>query len=245
MYFQRQSFLSSMPPVVKVIFITNVALFLLSQVVPFINNNFPIYSFESENFRPYQFITHLFMHGGIGHIFFNMFALIMFGTVLERYWGSKRFFVYYFVTGIGAALLHLLVVNYQIHNLMEQMTANDIQYIHENGYKLWQSGRNFPGIYGDLNLYLIVKTVGASGAVYGLLLAFAIFFPNIPLYIMFIPIPVKAKYVVIFMAIIELSLGFAHMASDNIAHFAHLGGMLFGLIFIFLWRKMNKDNISY
>ena len=240
MNFQRQNFLSSMPPVVKAIFIANVTLFILAYVSPYIDTNFPIYSFKSEHFRPFQFITHMFMHGGFAHIFFNMFALIMFGSVLENYWGSQRFFIYYFVTGIGAALLHLLVINIQINNLVSQVSLEDLDYIIKNGYEVLQAQKNYLEIYGDLNLLINTPTVGASGAVYGLLLAFAIFFPNVPLYplyIYFIPIPVKAKYVVLFLAVIELSLGFANKSGDNIAHFAHLGGMVFGLAMIYLWKK--------
>lgn len=233
MYYQRQSFLSSIPPVVRTILVINIVLFFLSIVIPALNIYLPIYSFKSGMFRPYQFITHMFMHGGLGHIFFNMFALFMFGRVLEEYWGSKRFFIYYFVTGFGAALLHLLIIQIQANNMIADMDPNVVNEVIKNGF-----GREYyNNEVQQLNSLINTRTVGASGAIYGLLLAFAMMFPNVPLYIMFIPIPIKAKYLVTFFIISELYLGFVNRPDDNVAHFAHLGGMLFGLIFIFLWKK--------
>jgi membrane associated rhomboid family serine protease len=238
MNYQRQGFLSSIPPVVKTILIINVVLFVLSYVIPALNIYFPIYGFESALFRPYQFITHMFMHSGFTHIFFNMFALYMFGRVLEQYWGSKRFFIYYFVTGFGAALLHLLVLQIQANNLIAQMPPEQVDIVLNEGAKIWLSGRNYAdSMMGQLNSIVNVPTVGASGAIYGLLLAFGVLFPNVEMFIMFIPIPIKAKYLVIFFIISELYLGFVDRPGDNVAHFAHLGGMLFGLIFIYFWKK--------
>jgi membrane associated rhomboid family serine protease len=145
----------------------------------------------------------MFTHAAFDHIFFNMFALFMFGGVLENYWGQKRYLIYYLATGIGAGLVQLLVCHLQ-------------------GY-----------IYP-------VPTIGASGAVFGLLLAFGMLFPDTPLFLMFVPIPIKAKYMVIGYGLIEFFFGVANNTGDNVAHFAHLGGMLFGIILILYWRKKRK-----
>jgi membrane associated rhomboid family serine protease len=237
MNYQQQGFLSSMPPVVRAILTINVVLFILGYIIPYIDVYFPIYSFESKYFRPFQFVTHMFMHGGIGHIFVNMFILYMFGRILEQVWGSQRFFIYYFVTGFGAAILHLLVIQFKANELIAQISPEDVSLIAENGRQLLSQNLNYGGIAGELNLLINTPTIGASGAVYGLLLAFGILFPNVQLYLMLVPIPMKAKYLIIFFIISELLLGFINRPGDNTAHFAHLGGMLFGLIFIFFWKK--------
>jgi membrane associated rhomboid family serine protease len=238
MNYQKQGFLSNIPPVVKTILIINVVLFLLSNIITVINIYLPIYSFKSELFRPYQFITHMFMHGSFAHLFFNMFTLYMFGRVLEQFWDSKRFFIYYFVTGFGAALLHLLIIQIQANNLIAQMNPEQVDIVLREGSNVWLSGKNYANtMMGQLNSLLNTPTVGASGAIYGLLLAFGVLFPNVELFIMFIPIPIKAKYLVIFFVISEFLLGFMNRPGDNVAHFAHLGGMLFGLIFIYFWKK--------
>jgi len=241
MYNQRQGLLSSIPPVTKVILIINVVLFILSSryLFPILNIYLPIFSFKSDMFHPYQLITHMFMHGGFTHLFFNMFALFMFGRILEQYWGSQRFFLYYFVTGLGAALLHLLVIQIQANNLIAQMNPAEVNEVVHNGfYKLITDTQySYSSLMKELNQLINTRTVGASGAIYGLLLAFGVLFPNVEMYIMFIPIPIKAKYLVIFFIISELYLGFIDRPGDNTAHFAHLGGMLFGLILLYFWRK--------
>lgn len=160
----------------------------------------------SDYFRPYQIITHMFMHGGIGHLFFNMFALFMFGPPLEILWGPKRFLFYYFFCGFGALFLHLFV-----------------KYL-EMTY--------FGGPVWELNIPML----GASGAIFGLLLGFGMKFPETRLMLLIPPIPIKAKYFVLFIAALELFLGVSRMSS-GIAHFAHLGGALFGLFMILYWSK--------
>ncbi len=236
MYYQRKG-LFDLPPVVKILLIINVAMFLLSMVFPNLQTYLAIYSFKSELFKPIQLITHMFMHGGIWHLFFNMFALYMFGKVLEDVWGQKRFFIYYFVTGLGAALLHLGVIQIEINTLMSHMPIEKIQLVLNEGANIMLSGKNYvdPQMR-DLNMMINTPTVGASGAVYGLLLAFGMLFPNVLLYLYF-AIPVKAKYLVMGLIAIEIYLGFMNRSGDNVAHFAHLGGMLFGLIFILIWKK--------
>ena len=160
------------------------------------------------------------MHGGIAHIFFNMFALYMFGTALERVWGSKRFLIYYMICGLGAFFLHEAVNAYQVFQatgeLMPVMTNSNA---------------------GDLAMIYNVPVVGASGAVYGLLMAFGVLFPNTRLMLLFPPIPIKAKWLVIGLGIMEIYLVYRGSSSDNIAHFAHLGGMLFGYLLLKKWQR--------
>lgn len=228
MNFQRGGFLN-LPPVVKTLLIINIALFALRFLVPDSIMHLAVFSFKSDFFRPYQLITHMFMHGNFWHLFFNMFALYMFGRILEEVWGSKRFFIYYFFTGLGAAFLHLIVMNIEINSLIAKMDPQQV--------KALMQGKNFVDIQmRDLNLMINTPTVGASGAIYGLLLAFGMMFPNAILYL-YAAIPIKAKYLVMIFIAIELFLGFLNRTGDNVAHFAHLGGMLFGLIFILVWRK--------
>jgi membrane associated rhomboid family serine protease len=157
-----------------------------------------------------------------------MFAVFMFGVTLEKVWGAKRYLIYYMITGIGAGIIQECVWFFSFHDLID------------SGMRI-VTDRN---ISITLNQYLYV-TIGASGAVFGVLLAFGMLFPNTPLYIMFIPIPIKAKYFVIGYGIIELYLGFANHAGDNVAHFAHLGGMLFGLILILVWKHKDRKNGYY
>lgn len=236
MNYQRKGFFD-LPPVVKTLLIVNVVMFIFSMIFPNLQQYLAIYSFKSEFFKPIQLITHMFMHGGFAHLFFNMFALYMFGKILEEVWGPKRFFIYYFVTGLGAALLHLGVIQIEIHSMMNQMTPEKIDIVLSQGGDVIMSGKNYIDPHmRDLNSMINTPTVGASGAIYGLLLAFGMLFPNVLLYVYF-AIPIKAKYLVMIFTAIELYLGFINRSGDNVAHFAHLGGMLFGLIFILIWKK--------
>jgi membrane associated rhomboid family serine protease len=171
----------------------------------------------ASDFRPYQFVTYMFMHGSFAHLFFNMFALWMFGNSIENVWGPKRFLIFYFVCGIGAGLTQELVQHIQFSDLIQ-----NYQYVR-------MGNRSIP-----VDEYLnMVTTVGASGAVYGILLAFGMMWPNSRIYIYF-AIPVKAKWFVIIYGLIELFSGFSSV--DNVAHFAHLGGMIFGFGLILYWR---------
>ncbi len=225
------------PPVVKYLLIINGAMFVLVYLAGLnLLPQFAIYSFKSDLFKPYQLITHMFLHGGFAHLFFNMFALWMFGRVLEQIWGSQRFFIYYFVCGAGAAILHLFVMQIEINSLIKIMNPESINTVMAEGSQVLKMGKNYidPQMR-DLNLLLNTPTVGASGAVYGLLLAYGMLFPNSVIYL-YLAIPIKAKYFVMIFAALELYLGFTRTGS-NIAHFAHLGGMLFGLIMILMWKK--------
>ena len=198
-----------LPSGVKHLLIINVLMFAATYVLERlgylqITNMLCLWPIGSGLFRVWQPLTYMFMHAGLDHIFFNMFALWMFGYVLENYWGTKRFVAYYLVCGIGAAITHMAM------SLLFKMP--------------------------------LVPTVGASGAVYGILLAFGMMFPNERIYLYFL-MPIKAKWFVIGYAAIELFEGF--FRADNVAHFAHLGGMLFGLILILLWRRRNRNDNPY
>ena len=218
------------PPVTQNVIIINALCWLASLVLP----KFGIDLIEwmglhvpgTKGFKFYQLITYMFMHDthSFGHIFFNMFAVFMFGRILEVAWGPKRFLTFYIVTGIGAALVQELTWFYRIHSLAVL-----------NGISISQQIAMDPGIS-------ILVTIGASGAVFGILLAFGMLFPNAPLYFMFIPIPIKAKYFVIGYGLIEFFMGVSNCSNDNVAHFAHLGGMLFGFFLILYWRKKNRDH---
>lgn len=200
-----------MPPAVKYLLLANVICYVLGLVLPqvryaggsepLLNAMCGLYYFDSPNFAPYQIVTYMFMHAGLGHLFFNMFALWMFGRVMEQAWGMKRFLIYYFVCGIGAGLI--------------------------------QEAGQLAGV-----IHPLAMTVGASGAVYGILLAFGLTFPEERLFIIPIPFPIKAKYFVMLYALLEVFQGLG--ASDGVAHFAHLGGMLFGLLLILHWRRQVK-----
>jgi membrane associated rhomboid family serine protease len=179
----------------------------------------------------------MFMHGSFIHLFLNMFALWMFGKVLEQVWGPKRFLIFYLVTGLGAAFTFELVQWMQYNKVMATLSPEQLQYVYDSGSDVFSQGKNFSDIQmGKLNALLNVPVVGASGAVYGVLLGFGMLFPNTQLMLIFPPIPIKAKYLVIGYAAIELYSAITAPGS-GIAHTAHLGGMIFGYLLIRYWRK--------
>jgi len=232
------------PPVVKNLIIINALMFLAlfgfkAAFGVDLNRELGLFYFKSPYFEPYQIITHMFMHGSLGHIFFNMFALWMFGKVLETVWGGKRFFIYYMITGLGASALHMLVNHLQIASAMKEV-AQAYGIDNFSPETVEQLLRRNSALAQKVGIGLYVPTVGASGAVFGVLLAFGMLFPNTQLMLLFPPIPIRAKYFVIGYGILELYLGLTQPGS-NIAHFAHLGGMLFGFILIKYWnQKSNK-----
>ncbi|MHA7110966.1 rhomboid family intramembrane serine protease [Sunxiuqinia elliptica] len=235
----------SIPPVVKNLIIINVLMLLATYIMSMrgveLSRILGLHFFASPQFEPYQIVSHMFMHGGFTHLLFNMFALWMFGRILESVWGPKRFFIYYFVTGLGAAVLHTFVNFIEYQSVVSKMTPEQIDLVVQNGTSIWMQGKNYTDpLMGKLNVLLNVPTVGASGAVFGVLLGFGMLFPNTQLMLLFPPIPIKAKYFVIGYGLIELYLGLARPGS-NVAHFAHLGGMLFGYLLIRYWNK-NTNN---
>jgi len=234
-----------LPPVVKNLLLLNLFMLLADftadnvfniRLTEYLGLHFP----KSELFRPVQLISHMFMHGGFTHLFFNMFALFMFGRVLESVWGPKRFLIYYFVSGVGAAMVHEAVIWYQYSRVMNEISPQQLQMVLDDGLAYFNSGRVFTNeVMRQLQLILYTPTVGASGAVFGILLAFGVLFPNTRLMLLFPPIPIKAKYFVMAYGAIELYLAVTQPGS-NVAHAAHLGGMIFGYILIRIWRKTTK-----
>lgn len=205
------------PPVVKNLIIANCVALLATELLPFgdlIIKHFALFNIESSFFRSYQVFTYMFLHGGVSHLFFNMFALWMFGRTLEYRLGSSRFLTYYLVCGIGAALLQLGV-----------------------GYAEYQHALEV-GSMGAMRL-LYIPTVGASGAVFGLLLAFGVLYPNQIVMLIFPPIRLKAIWFVVLYGLLELLLGVSG-AQSGVAHFAHLGGMIWGFILLWWWRRRGK-----
>jgi membrane associated rhomboid family serine protease len=233
--------IQTVPPVVKNLIIINVLMLFATVVLEMrgfdLTRYLGLHYIESPDFKPYQLVTHMFMHAGIIHLVFNMFALWMFGRVLESVWGPRRFFIYFFVTGLGAAALHSFVNYLEFHYLAGKMDPTVVQMVMTQGPEIFHQGQNFSDpSAGKLNLLLNMPTVGASGAVFGILLGFGMLFPNTELMLLFPPIPIKAKYFVLGYGAIELFSGIAN-PGDNVAHFAHLGGMLFGFFMIRYWNR--------
>lgn len=248
--FRRSSAFGNMPEVVKNLLIINGLFFLatiaLSPQGMDLSLILGAFYWDSEQFRPWQIITHMFMHGGFAHIFFNMFALWMFGTSIERVWGPKRFLIYYLVTGFGAFILHYAVVAYQIQQLIPEVSPEMLAEIKNKGLSYLMNNQNYTNpVYAELNMLYNVPVVGASGAVFGILLAFGMMFPNTRLIMLFFPVPIKAKYFVIGYGALELFSGIANRPGDNVAHFAHLGGMLFGYILIKYWNSNRNNPYEY
>lgn len=236
------NFLNNIPEVVKNLLIINVLMLLATFVADQsgfdLANLLGLHHWSSDLFKPHQLVTYMFLHGGIAHLFFNMFALFMFGKVLEQVWGAKRFLIYYIVTGIGAGVIQLLITELRIQSLISEIDPSLFQQVLDQGLAAKQMGKNFiDPVAAEINDLINISTVGASGAVFGILLAFGMLFPNVQLMLLFPPIPLKAKYFVIIYGAIELYLGIANNPADNVAHFAHLGGMLFGFILIKMWKK--------
>jgi membrane associated rhomboid family serine protease len=255
-----------LPPVVKNLLIINGLFYLAKVILKYKNIDldlddlFGLHYFQASKFKVWQVITYMFMHGDFWHLFFNMFALWMFGSSIENIWGSKKFIIYYLITGIGAALIHYIIIYFQINHdmlLFNQFLdlPNEENLKHLFGsvksdeakgilrkYIIENSSLN-PDIKQISNDFVIIKDnflnsfniIGASGSVFGILLAFGMLFPNSVIYLYFF-LPLKAKWFVIIFGVLELFYGVTG-SQDGIAHFAHLGGMLFGIILILYWKK--------
>jgi membrane associated rhomboid family serine protease len=256
-------------PVVKQLLIINIIFFIGSQLVPAAETYFALYSFQSDIFRYWQPLTHMFMHGGIMHIAFNMFALYSFGSVLEHFWGGKKFLFFYISCGLGAAFLqmginyfelqqllsgteHLNLSSETLHQILNATVSDNVVYRPDLFGKEIQPILEGVGKWNLLNqesydaLFSAardcqVPMVGASGAIYGLLVAFAFMVPNAELALMFIPIPIKAKYFVPGLLLLDLFLGVSGKSifggASGIAHFAHIGGALIGFLMMWYWKK--------
>lgn len=224
---------SAFPPIIKNLIIINVLVFFAQIMFDKEYNltaRLGLWPIQSDNFRPYQIFTHMFAHSPqiIFHILFNMFTLWMFGRILENVWGSKRFLIFYLACGLGAAAAHMAVEYFQYQEIVER-----INFLEENGLiELANEWRNVE-----------TYAVGASGAVMGVMVAFAFLFPNTELFLMLIPIPIKAKWAISALVAIDLFGGISPVQGDNIAHFAHLGGAVTGFIIVFIWNKTNRRTL--
>jgi membrane associated rhomboid family serine protease len=260
----------SLPPVVKNIIIINVIVFAADQLsqkalhTDFMIRHLALFPVRSPLFEPHQIVTHMFMHANVMHIFFNMFAVFMFGRILEQLWGSKKLLIFYTITGLGAAFVHLTVNYFQMSHMMDlanQFNAHPSYTLFNQIVNKYSPGGTSNQVVNLMQQWfykpddmsfvpqakevvdyvvssnMMIPTLGASGAVFGLLIAFAMMFPDVELMLIFLPIPIKAKYFVPFYALAELFFGVAGFKGDNIAHFAHLGGALFGFILVKLWKN--------
>ena len=215
----RRGFMSNVPPAVKNIIIINVLVMVMTSLREgFMFEHFALFYPTSPFFRWWQPVTHLFMHGGFMHIFFNMYAVYIFGSVLERIWGTKKFLIYYFVTGLGAALVHTGVEWLQMQ------------------YWMTAAAEGSTAALTSIHALKMTPTVGASGAVFGLLMGYAMLYPDSIMTLIFPPISMKAKWFVLIYAAIELLTGITGTGA-GIAHFAHLGGLIFGFLLIYYWKR--------
>ncbi|SMP21696.1 Membrane associated serine protease, rhomboid family [Flavobacterium hercynium] len=245
--------MNNMTPVVKQLLIINIIFFIGSQLVPVSYDYLAMFFPENPNFKPWQPLTHMFMHGGILHIAFNMFAMVSFGSALEHFWGGKKFLFFYISCGLGAILLHTGVNYYFFQDAINTLIANGyqkadiLQLLNEGKIDIrWQQILSVSQFEGFTGAY-IGTVVGASGAIYGLLTAFAFMFPNAELALMFIPVPIKAKYFVPGILAIDLFLGFKGNSlfgngGTGIAHFAHVGGAVAGFLMMWFWKKNQFNN---
>jgi membrane associated rhomboid family serine protease len=262
---------SMLPPVVKNLLIINILLFLATETLIRVTgidlrDHLGLHWFGSEKFEFYQPITYMFMHGNFEHILFNMFAVWMFGNAIENFWGSKRFLIYYLITGLGAAGLHYGIVYFDNIQQLTEITSAFLQNPDSGNLEVFLAeyqinATQFPALNNILNgtatpvdienAYNLIErfkidylnlpvVIGASGSLFGILLAFGMMFPNAELFLIFIPIPIKAKYFVAGYGIIELYSGITG-SSDGIAHFAHLGGLITGFILIKFWQKFDSS----
>ena len=230
----------NLPVAVRNIIIVNVVMMLATYLrQSLMIENFALFFPASPYFKIWQPITYLFMHGDFFHLLFNMYTLVIFGSVLERVWGPKKFLLFYFVTGIGAALVHMGVLWIEYAGALETVgmtsasAAIKAKEIIENGHAMAPIG------YDAIQSVLFAPTVGASGAIYGILMGYAMLYPDSILRLIFPPVALKAKWFVLIFAGIELLLGMSS-ASSGIAHFAHLGGLIFGFLLLVYWQKTHQ-----
>ena len=258
-------------PMVKTLLLCNGGIFLITLVLPIdFSHLLGMHYVLSSYFSPYQFLSYMFVHGGLWHLIGNMFGLIMFGTLLEKFWGSKKFLIFYVLTGVGAGVLYAGIQFYQMQTLSARVSAyrnapdpeefnrfllDYAPHIHKrlvykdgfiDKYTEFPTNIEYIRYSGDIMQDIFqnnanIPMVGASGAIFGILFAFAFLFPNTELLLLFPPIPVKAKYLVAFYGIYELWAEISQRPGDNVAHLAHLGGMLVAFVLLKYWQVHSKD----
>nr|WP_295929557.1 rhomboid family intramembrane serine protease [uncultured Dyadobacter sp.] len=254
-------------PTVRNLLILNVLFYFIDSSVFELKNLFALSSVLSPNFHIFQFVSYMFLHGGFTHLLSNMFGLFMFGPLLERMWGPKRFLFFYFFTGIGAGLLFAgidLFENLQVAKAVELFTQQPTpdglaDFLSKYAEPLYEPNLEFlngfegnptNSVYIQQSIKLVqgfyawsisIPMVGASGAIFGILMAFGLLFPNTELFLLFVPFPIKAKYFVAFYGLYELYSGIQNAQSDNVAHFAHIGGMLFAYILLRYWGTQKTN----
>jgi membrane associated rhomboid family serine protease len=226
---------AGLPPVVKNLLIVNIVCFIGSMIFKGANQLFGVYYPDSPFFHFWQIVTYMFMHGGFAHIAFNMFALFSFGPVLEHVLGSKRFFNFYFICGFGALFLQVATQAIEVYQLTGTFFVRDWLEFDSDYTRALHPSLTSESL-GSLAAIYRGPMIGASGAIYGLLIAYAFLFPNSKLMLIFLPFPIAAKYFVPGMIALDLFFGITRISSLNIAHFAHIGGALFGYIMIKVWR---------
>ncbi|GAB2570238.1 rhomboid family intramembrane serine protease [Spirosoma areae] len=254
----------NLSPVVRVLLVINVLVFLVTNEA--VIERFGLHSFLSDAFNPIQLLTHMFLHGGFNHLFSNMIGLVVFGPMLERFWGPRRFTFFYFFTGLGAALLFSGINYFEMRDVYQAVQT----YKTDPGYETFSvfidqhagsyydqlvpfidKFKSYPDDSKNIqdSLAIVNKIgvnqvdqpmVGASGAIFGVIMGFGLLFPNTQLFLLFPPIPIKAKYLVIFYGAFELYSGVYQAQADNVAHFAHIGGMLFAYILVKYWGSQRK-----
>lgn len=232
--FGRFSGLGNLTPVVKNLLLLNIFVFIATFLYPNLMEVFAMHYPSNPAFKPWQLVTHMFTHGGIFHILFNMYALYNFGAILEhdKVLGSKRFAILYLVSGFGAIAFHLAISAITVYYYTGGIVLNDgiVAHLNLNATAI----KNLSSIYYQ-------SLVGASGAIYGLLAGFGYLFPNAPLMFLFVPVPIKAKYMIP-LVIIAYDIAFAQVGLDNVAHYAHIGGALFGFLLVVYWNKTNRKD---
>ena len=228
----------NLPDVTKNLLIINILMFVGIYFLPQFSHMLALHNIGSDLFKPHQIITHIFMHGSLMHLIFNMFMLVMFGGQLEKVWGAKKFLIVYFVSAIGAVILQLGINYYNYASVLNQFDAQGIDDIKNIVASINYSAKYpsylIPGIEAELSNK--VGMVGASGAIMGLLAAFGYLFPNQEIYL-YMVLPIKAKVFIPILILLDLYLGVRNFEMDNIAHFAHIGGAIAGFIIVLIWNK--------
>lgn len=242
----------NLQPVTLNLLIINILVYIIALVSAQSGSNLGSYLsahyFNVPTFEPYQIVTHMFMHDlmGIRHILFNMLILVMFGNHLERVWGAKRFFIFYFASGIGALVLYNIIGMIEVHQIQEALIADGYQIDVVNEWikgdmELYPNSAESQALLNRYGFYSFSSMAGASGALFGVMAAFAILFPNTELYLFFIPFPIKAKYLIGGYILFEI-YNSIYQPDDHIAHLAHVGGAIVGTAFVLYWRRFDKQN---